>query len=262
VETFNSEAEFTYEPEFLDPRRTLMCDLKATKQQPQKPNNPMVGWVAFKQRQAAISGAGPIGEAHFVGLHYPYRRYTSSTPGVPEAEAEVWLCVCGLIVPNAWIVEGGAVDVAETTDDPRVVPVTRAQEEAFYAYPGHRNCTTRTFSRPGTTAQAFLVSRRHGDDHVIHVWCTVCGDVDATPMKVASSPRRFYFPSFTLEVAILSVSTAREVVIDHEDGCQLLRRYNRATFPNMPEWKSPGVLLAEFLASVDISKLRSDIPAR
>jgi hypothetical protein len=44
-------------------------------------------------------------------------------------------------------------------------------------------------------------------------------------MTVASSPRRFYFPSFTLDTTILSVSTARDVVIEHEETCPSLPRY-------------------------------------
>jgi hypothetical protein len=76
----------------------------------------------------------------------------------------------------------------------------------------------------------------------------------------SSAPRQFSFPTVDSDPTQSIVSAVRDVVTDHEDGCQLLHRYNRAAFPNQSEWKSSGLLLAEYLASVEIGKLRNDVP--
>ena len=204
-----------------------------------------------RAREAQRSGA--IAEAQFIGIHYLLRRDAPRTKRVSAERS--WACVCGATVPVDYIRADGTDSGGES---PRLPGLSASEEEAFYAFPGHAECTARSQQRPGVEAQVFLACRRAGSDVVAHLWCAACGDVGATAAQ-APSERDLVLRFDSADARSLSSSSARELVTRHEDTCVLLRRYILAVHPERETWTSPEVRFTEFIASLDGTTLRDEL---
>lgn len=195
-----------------------------------------------------------IADARFVGIHYPLRREASAA--MDDSASSPWMCVCGTAVPRDYLQAGVTDSASESRGS-----FEPADEEAFYAFPEHAECTARSLQRPGVEAQVFLAARSDGTDVVAHLWCSVCGDLGATAAR-ANSDREIVLRFGPAHAGFMSYSAVRDLVMEHEESCGLLRRYNLAVHPERSTWKSPDVRFAEFIASLDGSTLRDELTFR